>query len=258
MKWVALLLTLAACGDDAGPPDARVIDATPPGGTISLTWSISDDAGPLTCQQVLARDLHLTLTATDQVFSISDILDCSAFAGTTRTVLPGTYNIQVGLGGVAVPAITFQNIVVRSGQDTAIGDAAFLVDAHGGFTFQVGTGGAGNCVDVASGGAGITQMQLALATAGGTCVPVTFDFSGGGSYTNDCANSAPTRCIEGSETVSVAPTLATGTYRMTITGFDNADACWATSPQFDVPAAGVVKALPLQNLVEDTNNPNCP
>lgn len=258
MRWTALLLTLAACGDDAGPPDARVIDATPAGGTISLTWRIADDAGPLTCQQVLARDLNLTLTATDSVFSVSDILDCPTGAGTTRTVPAGTYNIQVGLGGVGVAPITFQDVVVHSGQDTPIGDVAFHLDALGGFSFQAGTSTAGNCVDAASGGAGITAMQIAFATAAGTCVPVTLDLSGGGSYTTDCTTPAPTRCIDGSETISVAPTIVTGTYRMVITGFDNADACWSASPQFDVPAADVVKALPLQNLLEDTNNPNCP
>ena len=132
----ALLTLLAACGDDAGPPDARGIDAAPPNGSFSLTWSISDGTNPLTCAQVQASLLSLTIRPVDQPFGFSDVLTCSSGQGTIA-VPPDTYDIAVSLGGVAVDPIVFDNVTVDAEQDTALGDAAFEVEAVGGFSLTI-------------------------------------------------------------------------------------------------------------------------
>lgn len=257
-----LLLGLAACGDDTGPPDAREIDGPPEGGTVSLTWSIDDEGAPLTCQQVGASIISLAIVPNDQPFGMTDVLTCAPGMGTSRVVPPGLYDVTVSLGGVEVDPVRFDDIEVVSGGDTPLGDAAFEVNAEGGFTFRIAAGGQGNCTTPAQGGAGITAIQLELATLAGECVPVTFDIAAGATlpastYTTDCATPAPHACIAQDQQITVAPTIPSGTYRMAITGFIDAAACWARLAQFNVPAAGATATLPQQTLTLDDADPAC-
>ncbi len=254
--WAVALATVpavVACGDDTGPPDARGIDAAPAPGSLSLTWSIEDRGTALTCAQVGAASVTLSIVPDDQPFGSTDVLTCAPGAGTSRQITPGVYDVTATLSGVATEGVRFDDVVVAPGADTALGAAAFEVLAEGGFTFNISAGGQGNCTSPAQGGAGITTMQIELSDAGGTCVPVTFDIAAGATqaastYTTSCAPAAAVPCIAQDQTISVAPTLPTGSYRMTITGFIDADACWTRQPQFQVPAGGVVQSLPQQNL----------
>lgn len=256
------LLGLAACGDDTGPPDARAIDAPPEGGTVSLSWSISDEGAPLTCTQIGSSIVSLAIVPDEQPFGMTDVLPCGPGMGTSRVVPPGLYDVTVTLGGVDVDGVRFDDVEVVSGGDTPIGDAAFEVNAEGGFTFRISAGGQGNCTTPAQGGAGITAMQLELATLAGDCVPVTFDIAAGASlpastYTTDCTTPAPHACIAQDQQITVAPTVPSGTYRMAITGFVEAAACWARLAQFNVPAAGATATLPQQTLTLDDDDPAC-
>ncbi len=262
MKRACLLVAIAACGDDTGPPDARRIDAEPPGGTVSLTWAIEDTAGnPVTCATVGASSVSLTLVPTDQPFGVTDVISCATLEGTSREIAPGRYNVAVSLAGVAADPVMFPGVVVESGQDTPLGNASFAVVVEGGFEFRIVAGTSGsNC----AGGAGVTTVSIALSTVDNTCVPVTFDIAAGvggdpaGTYTTDCGSPAAfNACIEADQTISVAPTLPSGTYKMAITAFVGADACWTRNPQFDVPAGGDIEKLLPQNLNLDTTIAAC-
>ncbi len=263
--WMAALGI--SCGDDTGPPDARRIDGEPEGGTVSLTWAITDPDGvPVSCANVGATSLALSLVPTDQPFGVTDVLSCGSLEGTSRAIAPGSYNITAELGGVTAEDVVFANVEVVSGADTPIGNAGFEVVVEGGFEFRMLAGSVGNCVPLASGGAGLTSVQIVLDDVDGTCVPVTFDIAasnagGGGvagTYTTNCTvpSSFPA-CIAEDQTLTVAPTVPSGTYRMTITGFVDANACWSRNPQFNVPAGGDVTTLLPQNLTLDTTNAAC-
>lgn len=261
MKRAWIVLALAACGDDTGPPDARRIDAEPPGGTVSLTWSIEDtDGNAVTCAEVGATSVSVTLVPTETPFGVTDVIECGMLEGTSREVLAGRYNVSVSLVGVTAEPVLFPNVQVESGQDTVLGAAGFEVVVEGGFEFRIVAGGSGNC----AGGADISSVSIVLTDAASTCVPVTFDIAAGGgggtagTYTTDCTTPAayPT-CIEDDQTITVAPTLPSGTYRMAITGFVGADACWTRNPQFNVPAGGEIEKLLPQNLTLDTDIPAC-
>ena len=58
---LALGTLVGACGDDPPPAiDAAVIDAPPPTGRVSLSWTIVDDDNmPLTCTDVGASTVEL-------------------------------------------------------------------------------------------------------------------------------------------------------------------------------------------------------
>jgi hypothetical protein len=255
-KLALLACTVAACGDDSGLPDARGIDAMPNTGTVSLTWSIADGATALTCAQIGVNSVSIVSRDVDEPFGQPEVRGCSAMAGSVA-LLPGTYEITTSLGGVDAEPVVFDNIVVTTGQDTALGNAAFQVSAVGGFAFDMVAAG-GNCT-----GAGITAVSLALATTTGTCVPATFDIEAGatqpaGTYTTDCTTPAPyAACIDSDQTVTAQPTITSGSYRLTITGDVSGTPCWSRTPQFDVPAGAAIRTLPVQNLVHDDVTPAC-
>ena len=257
---VACALGLAACGDDSGPPDARLIDGPPEGGTISLSWVIQDpDGNVLTCDQVGTSIITLDIIPVDQPFGSSDVIGCASGTGTSRPIAPGLYDVRASLGGVDAAPVEIDDILVQTGQDTAIGEVTFQVAAVGGFSFRISAGGQGNCTPEDQGGAGITATQIELQRIGGGCVPVTFDIAAGASqpastYTTDCTTPAPHVCIAQDQTVLATPTIPTGPYRMTITGFVGGAACWSRVAQFDVPAGASVENLPQQNLMQD---PSC-
>lgn len=260
--WLLGPLLIAACGDDTGPPDARQFDGAPANGTVSLTWTIADQGNPLTCSGVGATVVSLTLIPTDQPFGTTDVISCSAGMGASRPVPPDEYNVTASLGGVAAESVEFRDVVIEPGEDTPIGAAAFEVDAVGGFLFRIVAGGQGNCTPPASGGAGIDAMELELQSIGGGCVPVTFDIAAGATlpaatFTSTCPATGQAPCIAQDQDVSVAPTLQTGSYRLTIVGRIGPDPCWSRTGQFDVPAGGEIENLPQQNLLHNDGLAAC-
>lgn len=255
---------LAACGDDASPFDAGTYDAELPAGSVSLTWSIADDGAPKTCSEVAATTVTLAIVPDDQPFGTTDVLSCSSGEGQIEDIAPGVYDITVtlaGTGGMLGEAVVYPNVTVAAGQDTPLGDAAFDVDAEGGFRFLISAGGQGNCTPTGDGGAGIDAMAIVL-TRAGACVEATFDIAAGASlpattYTTSCTAPAPGPCIAQDQEVSVAPVLPAGQYQMTITGQVGGLACWTRNPLFNVPAGGAVTQLPTQNLTQ-TGTVGCP
>jgi hypothetical protein len=267
MRRSALLtgsaLLAAACGDDSGPPDSRGTDPAPPGGTITVTWTIVDDADePLSCAEVGASLVSVSMRRDSDVFGRTETMPCGPGAGTTAPIDPGTYEVQVRLAGVTADPVEVRDVAVESQRDTPVA-VSLTVIPRGGFTFRIVAGtGQGNCTPPAQGGAGITEMELALARQEGGCVPVTFAIAAGASqpaatYTTDCADPAPTACIATDQQVTVAPQLPSGGYRMTILGWVGDAACWSRIAQFQVPAGGQTASLPPQTLSLDPRVPGC-
>jgi len=265
LAWLGILAAgTLSCGDDAGLPDARVIDAEPPGGTISLQWTVEDsDGNPVTCGAAGASSVTLTIVPFDQPFGVTDVLSCSALEGSSRILDGNKYDVTVALGGVSAPSLRFDDVVVPSGGNTVIGPVDFVVNTDGGFRFKMVAGAGGNCTALASGGAGITTTSIVLTDGSLNCVPATFDIAAGatapaGTYTTDCTTPAAfPACIAEDQFVTVAPGIPAGTYRMAITGFNGAEACWTRNPQFTVPGGGATANLPQQNLNVDGANPAC-
>lgn len=264
MRRVLVVLPFVmACGDDTGPPDARAIDGPPAGGTISLSWTIADDGTPLTCAQIGVASVSLTMIKEGEIVGTTDTLACAAGMGAVAVPSPGTWDVTVTLAGITAEAVRFDNVVVESGQDTPMGEAAFQVDAVGGFAFRIGVpGNQGNCTEPAQGGAGIDEMELVVSAVGGGCVEVTFDIAAGATqpastYTTSCATPGRTACIAQDQQITVAPTLATGPYQMEIRGYEAGAACWSRLSQFDVPAGGDTENLPQQVLTFNDQVPGC-
>ena len=262
LAWSVSFLVLAACGDDSGLPDARQPDAPPPGGTVSLTWAIGHEGAALTCAQVGATVVSVTMLPEEGVFGITDAFPCGDGAGTTRSVPPGRYDVDVSLGGVAIDAFRVDDVDVPAGGDAPIGAVAFEVEPVGGFTLRVSAGGQGNCTTADMGGAGITAMAFVLEDATGTCVEATFDIAAGATqpastYTTSCTTPAPHACIAQDQPITVAPTLPSGAYELAITGTIADAPCWTGLAQIMVPAAGASRDLGTRNLFLNDQLPGC-
>jgi hypothetical protein len=124
---------LVACGDDAGLPDARVIDGSPPGGTLSLTWTLADGETPVTCDQVGAATVTLSIIPVGQPFGVTEAFGCTSAQGTTRVIAAGRHDVTatLGGGGAIAPAVLRLGVEVRSNEVTAVEAIAFDVDATG-------------------------------------------------------------------------------------------------------------------------------
>jgi hypothetical protein len=250
-RLACILLVLAACGDDTGPPDAVGLDAPAVAGSLSLTWTIADGPTALACDDIGAITVTLSIRPENQPFGSTEVLPCGAGQGSVD-LPPNTYIVDVSLGGVDLEPIKFVDVVVNSEQDTSLGEVAFEVATVGGFSFTMSAAG-GNCT-----GAGITAVELALSAQGGGCVPATFELEGGGTYATDCASPQPhPACIDSDVTVTAQPTITTGPYRLDIRGLVGGTPCWTKAAQFDVPAAGAIRALPNQTLIHDDLTPAC-
>jgi hypothetical protein len=246
---------LVACGDDAGLPDARVIDGSPPGGTLSLTWTLADGETPVTCDQVGAATVTLSIIPVGLPFGVTEAFGCTSAQGTTRVIAAGRHDITatLGGGGAIAPAVLRLGVEVRSNEVTAVEPIAFDVDATGGLRARVSAFGvAANCAE-APGGAGIEGVTLRLRTSGGTCVPTTFAIAAGATrpaatFVDDCAAPALASCIDADQDIVVA-SAASGRYRLAIEGRVGDTACWAASPAVRIPAGGAEVSIGTVNLL---------
>jgi hypothetical protein len=266
-QWLcgAALLALAACGGGGESADAapNQPDAKPATGTISLTWSLTDGAGAITCDDVKATSVVVTWTPTSGGPSDQNFFDCHS--GTGMTAVPvGNYTVQIDLkaGPNQVQStVTKNNVAVTAGTDTPLGDVSFTVSRKGGFKFKldVSTTSGTNC-DPEGGnppGAGITSMQITL-TKGGTCVPGSFMVEAGAmgdpAQTIDaaCPGGGTGACIENDQQVTVMG-LDAGDYVMTIEGLEAANNCYKVISNISVAGGDVIKD---QNTISIGADPN--
>ncbi|MGE0402231.1 MAG: DUF1833 family protein [Kofleriaceae bacterium] len=257
------LLSLAACGDGGGFPDAPGPDSPPPNGTFSLAWSVTDEGGaPVTCEQVGAQTVTAVLRSPAIQGGSTEVFSCSSGMATSPGIAPGEYQIDFELNGApsTAPVIKTaprQDIQIKSNENTTLMPISFAVNAKGGLALSLSALGvtAGNCETTANMGAGIDQLTITLErTSDVSCAAVTFDVSAGamgtaGTYTVNCSTPATIGCLDADQVLSVAD-MASGGYRIHIRGRSGTD-CYVNDDLLAVPALGMTLTRTL-NLAKTT------
>jgi hypothetical protein len=241
----------AACGSDAGPPDAN----SP--GTISLTWSMHSGTRTVVCAEINAISVNVTLA--DGPFTETLPFSCAAGTATSGQIPAGTYTVTVELEGSSAPlapAKTIQQVVVKSGMDTALGNVDFAVDATGGLTFTIAAAGVSDNCAAAPAGAGIDGMTLKATTVTNSCEPVTFHIAAGAStpasdYTSDCTTLPLGPCIAQDQVISVTG-LSSGQVKLLLTGDVGGTTCWKTTDTESVPSMSMTRNAGAIALVHDS------
>lgn len=251
-------LVFAACGDDGGPVDAAPIDALPAAGTFSLTWTLSDGSAALTCDDIGAVSLSITLIQQGSAGGTVDAFPCEGGMATSRNFAPGLYDLTIDLRAsgsrslIASP-VRLVGVEINASTDTPLPAQEFVVSPSGGFTFTVNAGATGgNCTpDSNNGGdgAGITGLEFSLKDGADACVAATFEIAAGaagvaGTYTSDCTTPPPAHgCIDADQLVTVNPTRS-GSRTLTITGQkDGPIDCYDRVSMFAIAGADLVKEL---------------
>ena len=260
----AIAATVFACGDGGGFPDAREIDAPPPPGQFTITWSLTDANGaPITCDEIGAISVTVSLRNRSVQGGFTEVFTCGTGMGTSERIVPGLYDLSfslVGPGGdpmmdgLIVAATPQLGVQITSGAETALDPVRFAVQATGGVALTVDAPATGaNCAPVAQQGAGITTMTLSL-ERGGVCQPVTL-MVGATPYTVNCTTPTPRACIENTETIT-ATNLPSGNYTIRIRGSRGVDECFSNNDQLPVPPLGrtLTRAL---NLAQAQTPMNC-
>ncbi|HEU0031570.1 MAG TPA: hypothetical protein VFQ53_13115 [Kofleriaceae bacterium] len=259
MRSVSLVVTLAAlvgsCGGGGGFPVDAAPDSPPPGGRLSLAWSLTDTAAqPITCGQVGGQVVTLILHNRAIQGASTEVFGCTTGSGDTLPVLPGTYDVSFelnGMVGLLATAPPQMAIVVESNKTTALAPVTFAVEAIGGLELSLASGKpGGNCAAVASNGAGITATTITLVHTGGNCEPVTFQISAGATkpastYTVNCATPVVGPCIESDQKLTVS-NVPSGGYQIHVRGKVGTTDCWINDDGLAVP--------PLSKILKQTLN----
>lgn len=249
IRVIAVASVAFACGDKGGRPDAGVIDATPPGGTVSLAWKLVDGNANIICEDVGAVTVKVVATPTDAVQGFQFSFDCTDLQGTSIELDPATYNLRIELLGsgatVLGDAVTENGVAVVSREDTGIGEVTFDVSRSGSLVFKMNTAETGgNCGDPGmDSGAGLTAVVLELQDAGGACIGNTsfeiddpMDMGPVIEYTPNCADPTSTNRVEtciGDDWIIRIPSTASGQRRLVIYGYQGMNGpCYqgATNP----------------------------
>jgi hypothetical protein len=117
---VVLLVGVVACDSESGFPDARIPDASPVPGTVSLSWTITDtnDSSTIACDEANANTVTITVREQGATTGSADPFTCSSGQGTSRPFLPGTYMVGFelrGTDGQIATAPSVSDIVIASG-----------------------------------------------------------------------------------------------------------------------------------------------
>lgn len=241
-----LLVVVVGCGSGGGFPDARPIDAPPPGGTMSLTWTVTNASGqPVACDDIGGISVTALLRNHDVQGGSTEVFTCGTGMGTTGLLTPGTYDVNYELNGISglIAAVTGPtSIIVPSGMDVPLPPLAFVVDATGGLKLHLASNTTGgNCAPTSSQGAGITQTTITLTKAsGGACAPITLAIGAGATsmrpastYTIDCATPVVGPCIEADQEIT-ATAVPSGNYVIHVRA-KAATSCWTNDDQLPIP-----------------------
>ncbi|RMH43221.1 MAG: hypothetical protein D6689_05605 [Deltaproteobacteria bacterium] len=271
---VFALVLAAACGGGDDDDDATVDAAPAPDadvrGTVSFAWSLSDGSGPITCDDVGADAVSISLLPVGVQGGTSDVSGCpnGASSGTfqSRGVPPRDYDVEITIsaaqGDLIDEPIRFKGVTVAPAQDTALGDVEFVVDPVGNLTFSLrALEPGGNCAPVDDDGAAITKFELEL-SQGGTCVPVDFaihDPTGvlEATYATTCAGEQHDACIPEDRELRVAD-IGSGPTRLSVVGYRDGDLpCYVTTADIDVPGNDLTAAVGAISIPLDMSNDAC-
>jgi hypothetical protein len=244
MQLRAILLCAAAsagCSGGGFPADAG-IDAPAATGTFSLAWTLTDTGGaPITCDQVSATTIALTLQSSDRVFGIAESFSCGNSPSTSPVIPIGNYSVGIELHGTGldpVVAPTQNHVAIVQNQNTTLAPVTFAVNATGNVALQIAPPAplTSNC-GAAPMGAAINAETITVQDAGGACLPITFTRSKGGTYVVNCTTPNVAGCIEDDETLT-ATGVPSGTYTIHIRGKIGATDCFTNDDSLAVPAQG--------------------
>ena len=260
---LCLLGLVAACGGGGGFPDARVIDTPVPTATFTLAWTVVDASSqpqPVACDPIGA--VSVTVLAHNRAFDggTTEVFTCSTGMGQSQTLPEGTWDFDFQLSsasGVLATAPGQHGVVLTSGQNTALTPITFTVDATGKLALTLATNSAGgNCASQPSGG-GIANTTITLVhSSDGTCAPLTFMISGGGTYTVDCTTPVQAGCIDSTQTLTV-PSVPSDAYTIHVRGILAGGAtCWSNNDSLQVPPQGATLTKTL-NLAYATGTTGC-
>lgn len=234
------LVFAVGCDSEHGFPDARIPDAMVPGGTVSLSWTVTDtnDAAAITCDEANATTVTVTLREEGASSGFPDPFNCSSGQATTQPHPPGTYVLGFELRGPTgqISTAPGQNgIEIRSGQDTPIGAIDFPVDAQGALTLNVAAANVmSNCGLIADMGGNIDAITFEL-ERDATCVP--FDYTINATPGTTTCPPTPVACFEPTDDI-VAAVLDSGRYQVRATGLIGGAECWVGTQEIRVPTAG--------------------
>ncbi len=259
---VLLCCSLAfACGGDGRAADAALVDAPPASGTLSLSWTVSDGASVVPCDNVGASVVSLSLLRQGDLVATRDSFPCSAGESTSRLFSPGVYDVSIDLEASGRRSLLAESVLLLGLQidvdtDTPLAAQAFEVSPVGGFSFSIdGRSAGGNCVLDSEGGAGIESLTMALKNTGGTCLDASFEVAAGSrgtaaSYTHDCSSPAvPLPCIDEDQVITVT-SLSSGPTTLEIAGNKAGPTrCYDRVSNFIVPGAMLVTELGAQPLL---------
>jgi len=146
-------------GGYAGAGGNGGVNASCPGGSTSnfhVAWTIQDASGaPSSCDKVDATEMDLDLLNLDTHTDYHAVFACSAMAGATCALPPGSYSVAMRLrdanGTVLSELLAPTPISITAGQTTDLGVIPFA-SAQG--KPAAGTGGAGGGAGGAAGGNG--------------------------------------------------------------------------------------------------------
>jgi hypothetical protein len=253
--------SLVACDGGGFPIDAGRGDAPTATGTFALSWTLADpSSAPLTCAQVGANDVSVTLSGLDGVLGFAEDFGCSNSPSTSPALPIGDYNAQISLNGQQLQSVSggTQRLTISENQSAQLSPVTFVVNPDGNLALSLVPPAplTTNC-GPAPGGAAITGETLELDGPSG-CVPVTFVRTRGGttigSYTVNCTAPAVGTCIESDETLTVS-NLAAGSYQIHVNGMVGANSCFTNGDLVPVPAQGQTVTRTL-NLAA-TKNAGC-
>lgn len=245
---------LGACGDDSGAADAQAIDAQPSLGTFSLSWALTDGSNALTCGQVGAFSVAVTLIPQDGFSGESESFSCSSGEGQSRGLVPGLYNARIdvrasGSRSLLEAPIVIADVEIAANTDKVLPAQEFVISPQGSFSFFVDSGATGgNCAELAANGAGIVGVAFELENESGVCLEADFIVAegsqAGGTYSSNCTTPpAPLPCIGKDQLVSVS-SVPSGARTLTTTAQKAGPVdCYEGLTTFTVAGAGLLTEL---------------
>jgi hypothetical protein len=235
----------AGCGGGGFPADAGA-DAPIAVGSFSLAWTLTDTTGaPVTCDQIGASTVAITLQSLDRVFGAAESFSCGNSPSTSPVIPVGNYKISIELHGSGLDPVVAppqDRVAISENQTTTLAPVTFAVDATGTVALQLAPPAplTSNC-GAPPAGAGINGESITLEHAGDGCLPITFTRTKGGAtigtYTVNCAAPSAASCIESDETLT-ATNVPSGPYTIHIRGKIGATDCFTNDDSLVVPAQG--------------------
>lgn len=222
------------------------MDAPPPSGKFSVSWTIADEARTVSCDEVGALVVSIEITSPALGGGFVEAFTCGPGINSSRSLPVGLYDLNFELVGRSgsLGTLPSQRLMVSADAVTEAQPLRFPVKAEGLLDTRMVAGATANCA-AGAGGANLAAISLLLERQGGACVPTTFVIGPGAgrpgfNYDSACPTPAPTAvCVERDQAITA--TTGSGSYVLRargIVGLGPIPAparCWSADQLIDVP-----------------------